>query len=174
MTPDEDPPAGSPPLRAPLDVNPSGVRSLALMRVVVGPVSADSAEAWIGFAREVVEDLESLAPGECFATTEVRSIFEGYLAEWAAVAAADEKFVWEQDIPAEQVEYHVHAFHQAATMLAKHEERTGERRSPVEGDEFYLGLLNGVLTSLEAEGPASAAFAQYLGQFWPGRDLSLL
>ena len=130
--------------------------------------------AWIGFAREVVADLDVLAPGECFSTAEVRAIFESYLEQWTAAARRDEKFVWEEDIPAEQVEYHVHAFHQAAAMLARHEEQTGERQSPAEGDEFYLALLTGVLTALEAEGPSSAAFAQYLGQFWPGRDLSVL
>jgi len=145
------------------------------MRVVIGPVSADSAAAWIGFAREVVADLDALAPGECFSTPEVRGIFDRYLGEWAAaVARSDGKFVWESDIPAEQVEYHVHAFHQAAAMLARHEEQTGERQSPAEGDEFYLALLTSVLGALEAEGPSSAAFAQHLGQFWPGRDLSLL
>jgi hypothetical protein len=130
--------------------------------------------AWIGFARDVVADLDDLAPGACFSTPEVRTIFERYLAEWDEAAHAGEKFLWERDIPAEQVEYHVHAFHQAASMLAQYEERTGERQSPQEGDEFYLALIHGVLTALEAEGPSSAAFAKHLGEFWPGRDLSLL
>lgn len=129
--------------------------------------------AWIGFAREVVADLDGLAPGACFSTPEVRGIFDTYLAEWDAAAHTGEKFLWERDVPAEQVEYHVHAFHQAASMLATYEEETGERQSPQEGDEFYLALLHGVLTALDAEGPSSAAFAKHLGEFWPGRDLSL-
>ena len=74
------------------------------MRVVVGPVSANSAAAWIGHARGILDDLDALAPGECFSTPEVREIFDGYLSEWEAIVREDEKFVWEREIPTEQVE----------------------------------------------------------------------
>ncbi len=144
------------------------------MRVVVGPVPARSAEAWIRHARGVLADLDALAPGECFSTPEVCAIFDFYLSEWEVMVGADEKFVWERDIPAEQVEYHIHAFHQVANMLSGPNGRRGTPGPPAEGEEFVLALLNGVLSALESEGPSSAAFAQHLGQFWPGRDLSLL
>lgn len=144
------------------------------MRVVVGPVSASSAAEWIGHARGILRDLDRLAPGECFSTPEVRAIFDSYLSEWEAVLREDGMFVWERDIPAEQVEYHLHAYHQVADMLADPDVRRRTGGPPPEGEEFVLALLNGVLSALEAESPSSAAFAKHLGAFWPGRDLSLL
>lgn len=144
------------------------------MRVVVGPVSANSAAAWIGHAREILDDLDSLAPGECFSTPEICAIFDSYLSEWEAALHEDEKFVWERDIPAEQVEYHLHAYHQVADMLAGPGRRHHTAGPPAEGEEFALALLGGVLSALEAESPSSASFAKHLGAFWPGRDLTLL
>lgn len=144
------------------------------MRVVVGPVSAISAAAWIGHARGILDDLDALAPGKCFSTPEVRAIFDSYLSEWEAILQPDEKFVWERDIAAEQVEYHLHAFHQVAEMLSRPDGRGDIAGPPAEGEDFVLALLHGVLSALEAESPSSAAFAKHLGAFWPGRDLSLL
>jgi hypothetical protein len=143
------------------------------MRVVIGPVSSASAEVWLAAARGVVDDLEAVAPGACFATTEVRSIFQGYLGEWEATAADDGPFLWEREIPAEQMEYHLHAFHQLATVLAQQAEERATFLVPDEGLEFYSAVLRGVLNALESEGPASAAFARHLAEFWPGRVLAL-
>ena len=143
------------------------------MRVVIGPVSTQSAQTWITYAKRIVDVLDALAPGECFATPEVRSVFERYLAEWEAAAGRRDVFLWERDLPAEEVEYHVHAFHQVATMLARREEAAGEPQAPVGGEEFYAAILRGALTALDAEGPASSAFAQHLGEFWPGQELAL-
>ena len=139
------------------------------MRVVIGPVSSESAELWLGYARQVVDQLESVSPGACFANAEVRSIFDGYLADWEAEAATDGPFLWARDVPGEQLEFHMHAFHQLATAL---DERAAERvRLPEGGREFYAALLRGALGALEAENPASAAFARHLGEFWPGQEL---
>lgn len=139
------------------------------MRVVIGPVSAHSARIWLAYARDVVAELGKLAPDECFATSEVRRIFAGYLTDWIRAARGDE-FVWEREIEPEQVEYHVHAFHQVAMMLARREERTGEPQAPAGGEDFYAAVLTGTLNALEAEGQASAAFARHLGEFWPGQQ----
>lgn len=142
------------------------------MRVVVGPVSAQSAVAWLVYARRVVDELELLAPGECFTTPEVKAIFDGYLDEWDEVAARGGDFCWETDIVPERVEHHVHAFHQVATMLARRAEETGQPQSPPDSDEFYTALLAGVLSALRSESQASAEFAQYLAQFWPGHEVN--
>jgi hypothetical protein len=139
--------------------------NVASMRVVIGPVDGASATAWLGYARRVVDELDEMAPGECFTTPEVLGAFRGYLDSWEA--AAGDEFVWEQDIPTEQVEYNMHAFQRVTGVLAERAEREG-RQAPPEGDDFYLALLQGVLTALEAEGAASAAFAKHLAEFWPG------
>jgi hypothetical protein len=136
--------------------------------VVIGPVSSASALAWLDYADGVLDELGAMAPGECFTSPEVIEVFRGYVTSWRASAVGPE-LLWERDIPAEQVEYDMHAFQRVAEVLAERAEREGTA-APEEGEDFYLALLQGVLSALEAEGPASAAFAQHLGEFWPGRD----
>lgn len=145
------------------------------MRVVVGPVSRTSAAAWLAYARSVVDDLSVIAPGQCFATPELRQIFEHYLDVWGQAAASAEggNFVWDADIPTEEVEYHMHAFHQVAGMLRDRQEQSGAAQAPEAGEEFYLALLHGVLGALETESAASAEFAQHLGRFWPGQEMAI-
>ena len=138
------------------------------MRVVIGPVSVASATAWLDYADGVIDELSAMAPAECFTTPEVLAVFRGYVTSWRAEAVGT-SMVWERDIPAEQVEYHVHAFQRVAEVLAARAEQQGSA-APPEGEDFYLALLSGVLSALEAEGPSSAAFAKHLSEFWPGRD----
>lgn len=136
--------------------------------MVIGPVSSASALAWLDYADDVLDELGAMAPGECFTTPEVLEIFRSYVDSWRAAVAGDE-MVWERDIPPEQVEYHMHAFQRVAEVLDR---RAGEQgtASPPEGEDFYAAILQGVLSALDAEGPASAAFAEHLSEFWPGRD----
>ena len=138
------------------------------MRVVIGPVSVASATAWLDYADDVIGELAAMAPGECFTTPEVLEVFRTYVTSWREAAVGTE-MVWERDIPAEQVEYDMHAFQRVAEVLAKRAEERGQS-APPEGEDFYLALLHGVLAALEAEGPSSAAFAKHLSEFWPGRD----
>jgi hypothetical protein len=143
------------------------------MRVVIGPVSAESAALWLGYARTVVDDLEAVAPGASFANADVQAIFDTYLSEWEAAARREGPFLWSCELPAEQMEYHLHVFHQLATLLAEQAERRGTVLLPDGGREFYAAVLRGALAALESEGPASAAFARHLGEFWPGPALAL-
>lgn len=137
------------------------------MRVVIGPVDVTSARAWLGHARQVVDQLDAVAPGECFTAPEIRATFRAYLDEWNEHARGEE-FLWEADIPAEQVEFDMHAFQRVAGVLAARDEREGWR-SPPEGEDFLLALLQGAFTAMQAEGATSAAFANHLAEFWPGR-----
>lgn len=138
------------------------------MRVVIGPVSVASATAWLDYADEVIDELAAMAPGECFTTSEVLEVFRGYLTSWRAAAVGTD-LVWERDIAPEQVEYDMHAFQRVVDVLSQRAAEGG-RAAPPEGEDFYLALLNGVLSALQAEGPASASFAKHLSEFWPGRD----
>ena len=141
------------------------------MRVVIGPVSAESAKLWLAYARQVVDELSDIAPGASCATPEVRAVFDAYLGEWDDAASQGPTFLWSSDVPTEQAEYHVHAFHQLATILDQRAADLHARQAPEGGEEFYAAVLRGALSALESEGPASAAFAQHLGQFWPGQEL---
>lgn len=138
------------------------------MRVVIGPVSVASADAWLDYAEDVIEELAAMAPGECFTTPEVLDVFRAYVASWREAAVGTE-MVWERDIAPEQVEYDMHAFQRVAEVLARRAEEHGQA-APPEGEDFYVALLQGVLAALEAEGPSSAAYAKHLSEFWPGRD----
>lgn len=133
---------------------------------MIGPVSASSALAWLGYADEVLDELDTMAPGECFASPDVIRVFRGYVDSWRSAATGAE-LLWEQDIPTEQVEYDVHAFQRVAQVLDERAEQRGAA-APPEGEDFYLAVLQGVLAALEAEGPSSAAFANHLAEFWPG------
>lgn len=141
------------------------------MQLVIGPVSSESARQWLSHARTVVDELTDLAPGACFATPEVQAIFDDYLTQWTHEADRGAEFLWAQDVPAERLEFHVHAFHQLATALSQRAEETGETLIPEDGREFYAAVVRGALAALEGESPASAAFAQHLGAFWPGKEL---
>src|SRR3546814_13412416 len=88
------------------------------MRVVIGPVSVTCATAWLDYADEVIDELATMAPGECFTTSEVREVFRGYLTSWRAAAVGTE-LVWERDIAPEQVEYDMHAFQRVVDVLSE-------------------------------------------------------
>ena len=136
--------------------------------MVIGPVSVASANAWLDYADQVIDELAAMAPGECFTTPAVLEVFRDYVTSWRSEAVGSD-FLWEREIPPEQVEYDMHAFQRVAEVLARRAEEQGDA-APPEGEDFYAALLRGVLSALEAEGPSSAAFAEHLSEFWPGRD----
>lgn len=136
--------------------------------MVIGPVSVASANAWLDYADQVIGDLAAMAPGECFTRPEVLDVFRAYVSSWRSVAVGSD-FLWEREIPPEQVEYDMHAFQRVVELLARRAEEQGVA-APPESEEFYSALLRGVLRALEAEGPSSAAFAEHLSEFWPGRN----
>jgi hypothetical protein len=137
------------------------------VRVELGPIPADSARAWIAYAREILaqrraHDAETLPD-------DVRAGFEAYLSEWEAAISGPE-LRWEAEVDPELVEYLVHGFYRVATRLAEESERRGGRVSPAEGDLFYRGLVHALLDAMAAEGSAAAEFAEQLREFWPGID----
>lgn len=137
------------------------------MRVVIGPVDARSAQAWLGYADHVLDELGTLAPGECFSTPETVAILRDFVSRWHETARQDRVFLWDEDVPAERIEFAMHAFQRVVDLLARRSEVRG-RTAPPEGDDFYLALLQGVLGALQSESPSSAAFADHLAEFWPG------
>lgn len=138
------------------------------MRVVIGPVDARSAEAWLAYADQVLDELGTLAPGECFSTPETVAILRDFVSRWQEPARQDRVFLWDEDVPAERIEFAMHAFQRVVDLLARRAEVHG-RTAPPEGDDFYLALLQGVLGALQSESASSAAFADHLAEFWPGR-----
>jgi hypothetical protein len=137
------------------------------MRVVIGPVDARSAAAWLGYADRVLDELGTLAPGECFSTPETVAILRDFVARWRTALGDDRLFLWDDDVPAERIEFAMHAFQRVVDVLARRAEVHG-RTAPPEGDDFYLAVLQGVLSAMQAESGSSAAYADHLAEFWPG------
>ncbi len=96
--------------------------------------------------------------------------FMGYIAAWHAAAERAPEFHWEADLPGEVAEYLVLAFYRIVERLAEAAEARGARRSPPEGQTFYVTLVHGLLDALANEGPGAAEFSDHLRSFWPGLD----
>jgi hypothetical protein len=136
------------------------------MRVVIGPVDARSAQVWLTYADGVLDELGTMAPGACFTSPDTVEFLRGFVRSWELSVTGD-VFLWEEDIPAERVEYSMHAFHRVVDLMSRRAEEHG-RSAPPEGDAFYVAVLQGVLRALETESASSAAFARDLAESWPG------
>lgn len=136
------------------------------MRVVIGPVDARSARAWLGYAHRVLDQIHELAPGECFTAPDTVALLREFVDSWSR-ASASEDFYWDEDLPPERIEFAMHAFQRLVDVLARRAQVHG-RTSPPEGDAFYVAVLQGAMLALESEGPASAAFAEHLAESWAG------
>ena len=140
------------------------------MRVVIGPVSASSAAAWLDVASRAIAALDELTPTLTTSVPDASAILGGYVARWQDhITGAVEQFWWETDMPVEVAQYHLHVFHQLATaMYDRSGEHTGRWAWPSEGDAFYRALLLGVLGALRLEGGEYAAYARDVADRWPG------
>ena len=127
----------------------------------VGPVSNESAEVWLAYAREVVAAVARQLP------IQVAAGFSGYLEEWsdAAAASAGGMFVWEGQSEPEEVEYLLHAFFKLAQTVA---EQPTVHPMPAEGQLFYTTLVTALLNALRSENRATSEFAEHRAPFWPG------
>lgn len=139
-------------------------RSLALVRVEVGPVPASSVQAFIDHASVLLAHEEKLPD-------DLAQTFAGYVQEWRALAAEGGDVVWTAEAPADVAEYLVHAFYRMA-------QRVDEARSsgsqvpelPPEAEAFYHELVRALLATMDAEGGGAAEFAEHLRSFWPHLD----
>lgn len=137
----------------------------------IGPVSATSVTAWVGYARQaldgVVGDPGSDGVGLPDDTVET---FVAYLDDWEAAATGVEEMRWEHEVPADEAEYLSHAFFRVANNLAARSEERGYAEAPPESEAFYRMLVSSFLRALEAEGQASLEFSEHLRSFWPGLE----
>ena len=138
------------------------------VHVDVGPFPSPSAQAWLKYARSVLD--EARAGTEVAVPADVADAFEGYLDEWDAAAAAGPTFRWSGEADAEVVEYLLHAWFNLARALAERAESRGVRVTPPEGEAFYNGLVRALLDALAAEGRGGSSFAEELRTDWPGLD----
>jgi CheY-like chemotaxis protein len=110
---------------------------VCVVQVILGPVSAASARAWLGAARGTVAqiriDLALDVP------TWVAARFGRFLDEWEPGMQGD-VFEWSGDVePSEVREMAAHWFRLA--KLARERPESGLRPAPPEGEEFYDALV---------------------------------
>jgi hypothetical protein len=138
------------------------------MQVRVGPVSAGSVTAWVGYGRTVLSRARDGTDGSPTLEPAVRDLFEGFLDEWATLARHGGDVVWVADVVPEQVEFLTHAFYRLAAHLADQAERRGYPAAPPEGDEFYQALVAAIIDALGQQDRATGEFSEQLRQAWPG------
>jgi hypothetical protein len=135
------------------------------VHVHVGPIAADSASAWIAFARRVLDDRAAVGAPELPA--EVLAGFVGFLDEWDTIAASSATFLWDTDVDTEQVEFLALALHRIASELTEAARRRGYAFMPEQGAPFYRAIVNGFLDAMAAESPTLASYAEELRSSWP-------
>jgi hypothetical protein len=137
--------------------------------VDVGPVPAESARAWIAYARRVLDGgVLGGAPMEDELGPELVDSFRQFLAEWERIARRGGEFRWSIDIETDVAEYLVHAFHRIVTRLDDAASARGSALMPPEAQPFYAALVSGLLDGFTTEGETAAEFAEHLREFWPG------
>lgn len=133
------------------------------MQVQVGPLPADSARVWLDYAKGVVAESMRALP------IQVAAQFSAYLEDWSAAAGGD-VFVWEGKAEPEEIEYLLHAWFNLAKSVAAEREASGRPPAPADGQVFYTGLVNALMTALRKESRTTAEFAEHLAPFWPGLE----
>jgi hypothetical protein len=139
-----------------------------VVHVHVGPITADSASAWIVFARGVLDNRTSTGAPDL--PPEVMAGFVGFLDEWELIASTSDAFLWDTDVDTEQVEFLALALHRVASELNEAALRRGYALMPPESAPFYRAVVNGFLDAMAAESPTLAAYAEELRSSWPGLD----
>jgi hypothetical protein len=139
------------------------------MRVEIGPVTASSVTAWVGYARKALDEVVG-EPGSdgVWIPDDTVATFTSYLDKWERAAAGVDEVHWAAEIPADEAEYLSHAFFRIASNLAARAEERGYTMAPPESDEFYKALVTAFLSALDAEGQSSQEFSEHLRSFWPG------
>ena len=81
------------------------------MRVQIGPVSATSVTAWVGYARKALDETVDAPGGDgVWLPDDTVATFVHYLDEWEKAAAGVDEVRWTAEIPADEAEYLSHAF----------------------------------------------------------------
>jgi hypothetical protein len=143
------------------------------VHVEIGPVPLPSAQAWLGYAATVIDELR-VEPRAV--TSDVLDAFSKYVDDWQATAdleAArhDEVFRWIGEALPETVEYLVFALYRLGVRLSAETDSGLRPPRPAAAARFHGVLVRSVLIALEREGEAEAHFVRQLREVWgPASD----
>ena len=133
---------------------------MAGVRVCVGPVAPTSAEAWIGWAREMIETLRRQPGTAVKLPAEVLDDVASYVESWAGANRPGDVFRWQVDVDPDELEYLTNALYNLDLRLA-------DEAAPAEARAFHIVLVQALLFALAQESPSRAAFVQQLRPSWP-------
>jgi hypothetical protein len=138
--------------------------------VEVGPVSPQSARAWVAYAGDTLAELRGLPHIEA-----VAGALDGFaelLDEWRPIAERPEPFRWVSDQPAERVKYLLNALYWSGIIVEREVPSGRAHLRPPEADEFHFVLVHSALGALEQESDSDAHFVAELRGVWgvAGRD----
>ena len=111
---------------------------MSRVNVTLGPVSAVSARAWLASARETLATARARPDLEVPA--DVLDGFDAYVAEWSAIAATTDPFVWSGEVDAGTVRHLASHWARLATIARTDPEGSGIRPASAEGQEFFDAL----------------------------------
>ena len=134
------------------------------MRVEIGPVSSDSARAWIAYAEETLTVLQRLTE-QALAPNALEG-FASLLDEWRPIAEGDKPFRWSSEENPERAKYLLNALYWAGTIVEREAEAGRAQLRPEVADEFHILLIHEVLDALEHESDADAHFVEELRNVW--------
>ena len=133
---------------------------MAGVRVRIGPVAPTSAEAWIGWAREMIGVLRRQPESAVKLPAEVLDDVAAYVESWAGANRPGDVFQWQVDVDPDELEYLTNALYNLDLRLA-------DEAAPAEARAFHLVLVQALLFALAQESPSRAAFVEQLRPSWP-------
>lgn len=133
------------------------------VKLDVGPLAPASAVAWMEWADEALEGLNSRRASPSL------SVFvdaASYLRRWMPwTGGLPRTLRWQADVDPDEVEYLAHALFNLDTQLS--DEVGGVPDAPKESRTFYLMLVRALLHALESQSAGRAAFVTQLRSSWP-------
>jgi len=132
--------------------------------IEIGPVSRQSAVAWLDYATVAGGELRSSE------TPRVpdRAIdkFEELVAQWRGAAEHEGPFHWSADLPPEKVEFLMNALYSAGLEIERGAAQGRMTLRPAAADEFHVVMVQQVLDTLALQGGSNAEFVESLRNDW--------
>jgi hypothetical protein len=132
--------------------------------IEIGPVSRESAVAWLDYATIAVGELRSSE------TPRVpdRAIdkFEELVTQWRHAASVGDAFHWSAELPPEKVEFLMNALYSAGLEIERGAAEGRMTLRPAAADEFHVVMVQQVLDTLALQGGSNAEFVESLRNDW--------
>lgn len=134
------------------------------VQVEIGPVSSESARAWIDYATETLDVLRKTDDPRL--PPPVLDAFAELLDTWRPIAQTAEPFRWSSRESPERVQFLLYALYVAGLVTEREAAAGLAHLRPPATDEFHFVLVREILATLEHESDADAHFAQELRNIW--------